>query len=304
MSTPTALQLAQQLAQQAAAVQTVDMTETSTGGGGAKRILETGSYMARLCEYIEKGVQKNAFEPAKAPRAEAELRFAVFPIDEVEGVRTVSKTPVFISTFNQGISNNEKATLKGAYQKMNYRNDSSKTHLAMFLGEAFMIGVVKYKTKAGKDANKLDLKLIAPALNPISGTAYPVPVLEDSAYRVFFWDMPTKETWDALYIEGSFEDGDRKGESKNFIQNEILKAVNFPGSALEQLLGGASIPTDMYSGTDVEADVPASVTAPPTATLPDAAPWEAPAEETLAEALVAPAAPAMPEAPAFVLPEA
>lgn len=294
MTTQSALQAAIAAAAQAAQVSAVDMTETSKGGGGERRVLETGQYMARFCEYIEKGTQKNPWEASKPPRPVAELRFAVFPIDEVDGVRTVSKEPVFLTTYDQTISNHEKATMKGIYNKMNYRNDATKTHIAMFLGQAFMIGVVKYENKAKKSANKIDLKAITPAIDPISGAPYPVPELDDKAYRVFFWDMPTKETWDALYIEGTYEDGDRKGESKNFVQEGILKAVDFPGSALEQMLGGSpSIPTGMLETAESEQalpDAPAAPVAAPAApnlppmpsapVAPDTVPWEAPVDVT------------------------
>lgn len=284
MTQLSALQLAQQAAAKAAAVASVDMTETGTGGGGERRVLETGSYMARFCEYIEKGTQKNPWEAAKPPRAVAELRFAVFPIDEVDGVRKVSETPVFLTTYDQTISNHEKATMKAIYNKMNYRNDATKTHIAMFLGEPFMIGVIKYKNKKEKEANKLDVKLLAPAIDPISGSPYPVPQLEDKFYRAFFWDMPTQETWDALFIDGQRDDG----TSNNFIQEDILKAVDFPGSALEQLLGGASgVPSAMLDETAL----------PP---ADDEAPWVEPvqaAAPALPEMPDAPAAPVMPAAP-------
>lgn len=301
----SALQKIQQAAVQAAEVAAVDMTETGTGGGSERRILETGSYMARFCEYIEKGTQKNEWEPSKPPRAVAELRFALFPVDTVDGVRTVSKDPVFLTTYDQTISNHEKATMKGIYNKMNYRNDASKTHVAMFLGEAFMIGAVKYKNKAEKDANKLDVKLLAPAIDPVSGAPYPVPELEDKYYRAFFWDNPTQETWDSLFIEGKRDDG----TSMNFIQEGILKAVDFPGSALEQLLGGASdIPSAMYqegtespaestpepAGASTEAPVASLPDSPVAPALPDAAPWEDPAE---VEAPEVPDVPAVPVAP-------
>lgn len=283
MTQLTALQAVQAAAAQAAAVASVDMTETSSGGGEGRRILETGKYMARFCEYIEKGTQKNFHDAAKPPRPVAELRFAVFPIDEVDGVRKAG-APVFLTSFDQTISNHEKATMKAIYNKLNFRKDASKTHVAMFLGNAYMLDVVKYKNKAGKDANKLELKTLSPAIDPISGGEYPVPVLDDKYYRAFFWDLPTKASWDSLHIEGAFDNGD----SKNFIQEGILQAVDFPGSALEQLLGGApSVAEGMLDTSELPAAPQGE----------EAAPCQEPVGQGLPEQNVAPAAPQMPVMP-------
>jgi hypothetical protein len=235
----TQLQKIQALAAEAAAVARVDMSQTGTGGGGERIVLETGNYLARFVEYVEKGVQKNNFDPSKQPAAKVRLGFAVFPFEEVNGVRKVSENPQFIRTQDMTISNHEKAGLKKVYNRLNYRNDATKTHVAMFLGDAYLIGVTKKVSKKGSEYNAIDTNDIKPAIDPMSGQAYGVPQVEDSVYRVFMFDYPTQETWDALFIEGSNDDG----TTKNFIQEEILGAVNYNGSALQLLLeGSASIP--------------------------------------------------------------
>ena len=272
------------LAQQAAEVSSVDMSETSTGGG-ERVILPTGTYVAILCEYIEKGTQKNAHDPKKAPASVAELRFAVFPMARNEQGHAIPgkyESPVFLTTYNQTISNHEKATLKKMFTAMNWQN-SNRTHIAQFLGEHFQVKVEKYKNKSDKDANKLDRGSIMPPID-VYGQPMPKPELDDKAYRVFFWDMPTKETWDALYIEGAFDDG----RSKNFIQEEILGAVDFNGSALDQLLsGGAGLPAPQLDAPE----------APVQAETAEEAPWQGEAAMPAPEAPAAPVAPTAPVAP-------
>lgn len=264
----TALQMAQQAAAAAAAVSNVDMTETATGGG-ERVVLDTGRYLGRLVEYVEYGTQKNVFDAAKPPRPVCRLAFAVFPFvtDPTSGARSVSKDPVMVRTSDTTISNHEKAGLKKLYNKMNWKNDASKSHVAMFLGEPFMLGVIRAKTQDGKrEYNKLDTNDVSAALDPMSGQPYAVPEVQDSMYRAFFWDMPDQASWDALYIEGSTDDG----KSKNFIQDTMLGAVDYAGSALEQMLTGSlSVPV---APPETPAETPVETTAEPTAPVPPAVP--------------------------------
>lgn len=270
--TQTALQAALALAAQAAEVATVDITETSTGGG-ERVLLETGKYLARFAEYVEYGTQVNIHDKNKPPRPVVRLGFAVYPFvtDEATGARSVSPTPVFVRTPDIAISNHEKAGLKKIYNKFNWKNDASKTHVAMFLSEPFLIGVIKKKSKADatREYNAIDTNDINPAIDPMSAQPYAVPAFRDEDLRVFFWDMPTQETWDALYIEGKTDDG----KSKNWVQDTMIAAVDYPGSPLEQMLTGSlSVPA---APADAKADeVPwvepaAEVPAIPAAAVPD-----------------------------------
>ena len=62
------------------------------------------------------------------------------------------------------------------------------------------------------------------------------------------WSNPTKETWDSLFIDGTTEiknaDGTVENKSKNWVQETVLSATDYGGSALEQLLHGVdNLPT-------------------------------------------------------------
>lgn len=268
------------LVEEAVEVASVDMSETGTGGGGAQKVLETGMYPARLVEYIEIGRQKNEFDSAKAPTDQAELRFAVWEL--IDGTM---QGPYFVNSYARTISNHERSGLKQFFDKMNWRRDVTKKHVAQFLGADLFLKVDKKKNKSGKEYNQADITELTPPRDPMSGQVYVFPELEDSVYRLFLFDKPTQETWDSIYIDGTRDDG----TSKNFIQEKIMQAVNFPGSALEQmLLGGSGIPApalDAVPDTPAETDVP----------------WvqdEQPAEAAAPAAPVAPAVPAVPAAPA------
>lgn len=287
---PSVLAAIHAAAEAAAEVSAVDITETGTGGGG-QQVLETGKYLGRLVEYVEYGSQKNRFEPNKPPRSVCRVAFAVFPFETKEdGTRSISTTPVFIRSSDLTISNHEKATLKVLYNRLNWRNDTKKTHVAMFLGDAYFVDVVKRTPKGGtKERNYLDLKGVGPAVDPMSGQPYNVPAVEDKAYRAFFWDVPTPESWESLYIEGSNDDG----TSRNFVQEQILAAVDFPGSPLEMMLQGTS---SIPAPTDAVAATPAATPAVPETEAAVDVPWEEPAAPA-APAAPAPAAPVAPEVP-------
>ena len=82
--------------------------------------------------------------------------------------------------------------------------------------------------------------------------------------KIFLWDQPTKECWDSLFIDGErdeIKDGKETGKkiSKNWIQETILKATNFKGSALDILLQGAggveeALAADLDPDAAVDAD--------------------------------------------------
>ncbi len=278
--TQTALQAVLALAAQAAEVATVDITETSTGGG-ERVLLDAGKYLARFAEYVEYGTQVNFHDKNKPPRAVVRLGFAVYPFitDEATGARSVSPDAVFIRTSDITISNHEKAGLKKIYNKFNWKHDTTKTHVALFLGEPFLIGVLKNKRKADatKEYNAIDTNDINPAIDPMSAQPYAVPALKDEDLRVFFWDMPTQETWDALFIDGKTDDG----KSKNWLQDTMIAAVDYPGSPLEQMLTGSL-----------------SVPAAPATASTDEAPWVAPAADVpVIPAVAVPDVPSIPSIP-------
>ncbi len=68
--------------------------------------------------------------------------------------------------------------------------------------------------------------------------------------KLFLWDQPNRECWDALFIEGErdeMKDGKATGKklSKNWMQEKMRGAVNYGGSALSVLLSDVDDLADM-----------------------------------------------------------
>ena len=78
--------------------------------------------------------------------------------------------------------------------------------------------------------------------DPLAGTITELAVPEMlNPIKLFLWDNPTQETWDSLFIDGTYtkKEGDKEVEvSKNWMQEVILSAENFEGSALHTLVSG------------------------------------------------------------------
>lgn len=249
------------------ATQGVDQSITQTGGNFADVLLPRGTYYGRFMEYIELGkkIPMHMGKPTGKPAVmNVRLGFIVYTPDG--NIKRINPFPMAISSF-------EKAKFKQVFDKMNY--DGTLKHMAQRLGQAFMFEVEQYTSKTGKTSNTIDFLSLRqlPRFNPETGAELVLPALDENQLRLFLWNNPTKETWDSLYIEKS-----------NFLQEDILQAVDYAGSPLQQMLEG-SVPTP-------ESLAPAAPAAPAAPTAP-VAPPVAPA------APVAPVAPAMPAAPAI-----
>lgn len=285
----------------AAAAQTgPDMTEVVKGGGGA-RILPEGYAFVQLVEYVERGSQPQEFGGvAKEPAPEFQLGFALTgaapdPADPTKLIpyNNDDGSPYLLRLFPMAMSRNEKARAFLLFKALNWKGVA--THFAQLLGQKFLAKIITAKGKAAdaKPYSTIDLKSFLPPLDPVTRAPYTIADAEDKLYRLFLWDHPTVEGWKALHIEGEFEAKDGKpARSKNFVQEDILGAVDFPGSPLEIMLSTSGIP---YSRP-----VPKAVAAAPAAPQM-AAPAAAPAAPAMVPAPVVAATPA-PAAPATASP--
>lgn len=205
-----------------------DMTEVTTGGGGG-RLLPQGYAFGRLVEVIELGKQPQEFNgKAKDPKDMVRLGFALWG----EGYTNEDGTPYILRLFPFSIDTNEKAKAYLLFKLLNWKGTAK--NFGQLLGEAFLVQIVhEQKSKTDKTiVSRANLKGFLPPLDPVTRQPYPIPEATEDLFTYFFWDQPTKETWDSLYIEGNLEDG----RSKNFVQEQIAGATNFAGSALEALL--------------------------------------------------------------------
>lgn len=249
------------------AEQGIDQSVTQSGGNFADVLLPRGTYFGRFMEYIELGkkIPMHMGKPTGKPAVmNVRLGFIVYTPDG--SIKRINPFPMAVSSF-------EKAKFKQVFDKMNY--DGTLKHMAQRLGQAFMFEVEQYTSKAGKTSNTIDFLSLRtlPRFDPQTGQAVELPALDEAGLRLFLFDNPTKETWDSLYIE-----------KNNFLQEDILSAVNYEGSPLQQLLEGA-VPSP--EALAPQAPVATAPVAPAAAPVAPAVPPMAP-----------PVAPAMPSAPA------
>lgn len=291
------------MAQQAAEAGVLKDMSVATAGG--YNLLPEGNALARLVEYVELGSHNQVFKgTSKGSQPEMRLGFALYG----KGYQNEDGTPAIIRTFDTVMGTNEKSKAFKLFKKMNYTGQ--KKSFAQMLGDAFILKVAHTKPAKAGDTPRhfIDFDGMLPPFDPVTATPYPVPMPDDSFFKLFLWAQPNKQCWDSLFIDGVFEDGDRKGKSKNYIQNKILSSTNFKGSALEAMLLSLNLPTLVVDAATDEVDheaeqgaAPAIPAAPvagsiPTAPVVTEVPMVAPVVAPVAQTPVTPVA----DVPPFV----
>lgn len=240
----------QDLIKQAAAG--TDFTQEKKGGDFERELPEAGKGVCRFREYIEIGLRdtKSAQYPDKKPAHKARFVFELTTPKHVKEVKkddgTVLKIPHVLS-IEVPISQSAKSNYIKLFRALNYLGTC--THPAQLLGKPYMIEVVHSWAK-GDDPEKTKpsyanfmkdgvVLISAPRVeDPLTGSVKELVVPELlNDLKLFLWDNPTKESWDSLFIEGTREkDGEQI--SKNWLQERIMEALDFEGSALHTMLEG------------------------------------------------------------------
>lgn len=250
-----------------------------------------GKTVGRFIEYLELGThaQKDYKGKPKPPASMVRLTFELLHptknIKEYEDAGEKKITGQYVSLV-MAKKLNDKAKFYKLFLKMTYGRPIK--HFARMLGEAFIIDI--YHNIVEKDGKKQtyvnidnngEYGVAAPyVVDPISEERKDVPVRDNiRPLRLFLWDNPTKECWDSLFIDGTREQKNASGEteqvSKNWLQEKILSAVNYTGSALNALLGGVDdLPTDEDKPEPKKEEKPAVKPAAKPATKPVAQPAE------------------------------
>ena len=237
--------------------ETADHTVTTEGGDFEYTLPPAGVTVGRFLSYIELGVHpQGEYQGKKKPDAEVvrlmfELLSPAKNIKEIDvdgGKKKIADQIAFDVTIKLG----EKAGFKKLFNAMLYGRQNIK-HMARMLGEPFKLFVSHNASK--KDAKKIYANLkdkdgvwgvSAPVTHDeLAGTSSTIPVPEAlTARKLFLWDKPTPETWASLFIDGTRtvkEEGKPDREvSKNWLQEKIMSAKNYPGSPLEAMLAGVS----------------------------------------------------------------
>lgn len=248
----------------AKAAKTKDHSDTSAGGDFEYQVPDAGQTLVRFVDYIEIGMQpQRPFQgKEKPPAREVWLGFELVANKHI---RTGNEDQKWLPKIMVKVTEKtgEKATFFKLFNKMRYGRDGF-SHMSQFLGEHFKATVVHNKVKKeGKETVYANLRtpegewtLAAPLriTDEIEGTSEPIQVPAEllaleGEMRLFLWDMPNQQCWDAIFIDGESTYKNDKGEevtvSRNRFQNSCLKAVDYEGSALHAMLGGVEdLPTE------------------------------------------------------------
>jgi hypothetical protein len=242
----------------------VDMTEEQKGGGGG-RLLPEGYTMARCSGVIEFGVQPQEFEgKPTADAEEVQLEFVLYD----EGYCNEDGTPYVVRTWPFKVSRTAKSNAFKLFKALNWQG--LHTTWVDLIGEPILLKIKQTENKqTKKKSSSIDTTGFLPPINPRTKKPEECPEFDEDFLRFFLWDQPSMECWDMLEIKGENDEG----KSKNFMQEKLLGARNFAGSALEELLLGNGVefkipePTTKANGSKSEAAKAASSGA----ALPDAA---------------------------------
>lgn len=257
-----------------------DHSEVQEGGNFEYVPPKEGTALGRFIEYIELGAQPEFFEgkekpnPVEMVRVTFEFTFGD-RVKEIEHDGKKIKIAERVS-FEIAKKHTEKAKFTKLFKAMSYGRPEIK-HLAQMLGEAFIFKVFHNTTdKNGKKRTYANIwkdqvfHINAPRReDPLTGSVEDISSKIPEAIspiRVFFWASPTKETWDSLFIDGEREvkaaDGTVTKESKNWLQEQILSAKDFKGSALQQMVSGLrELPTGSTGQSEKPAEQSSSQTA-------------------------------------------
>lgn len=241
-----------------------DMNDTS-GGGGARILLPAGEYYGYLAQYVELGKHPDEFEGKHTGDfMRVRLGVAIFH-DEDEDNEDAYE---IIRPFPLNIKTGDRSGSVKVFRGLNVENDPDIKTIAEFLGVPRRFKVLLKKNKKGKEYNEIDFAATGLAVEGVGRKAQPVtlPDIDEKHVQVFFWDHPTVEDWDSLFIE-----------SNNFIQNDIVNAIDFPGSPIDTLLQteGIELP-EFEAKPEQEDDAPAPTTGGVTPEDDDAPQEEAP----------------------------
>lgn len=280
-----------------AADESANLSEASKGGGGGATPPNPGTCIATLVGYIELGLRvKKGYKGA----ADKKMRKARFIFELAGGtnphVMTEGDNPVKIAKRINvnvwlpaaGKKPSEKSGLYKVMSALNHAKDPNIKIPAQLLGKhvKVIVSQEKFTNEGGEEitygsiGSANDGFRITPAQIDLTddsgmptGQVKLIPAPEVvSAQRCFLWDYASQAMWDSLFIEGEYEaieaaDGKpaRPAKSKNVIQEEIMQALDWVGSPMQQIVGdGGELDTAELSD-DVGAAAGGSAAADPLA---------------------------------------
>lgn len=214
-------------------------------------LIAAGTAYGRLIGVVEIGEQNETYQGNPVVKNKVMLTFelsgAKWP--EMNGMR-----PTRSIQFTN--SDSGRAQLHKLMKKLD--PEGKYNHIAQMLDQVFFVEIRHETSK--RDPQRVFVRLgeISLPVMEDPSTGVNVNLADKAAPRlarlmVFFWDAPTLEDWDDLYLSGEYE----KGRTKNIFQHAIRTAVNFEGSPiwnmLEQEVGSP------WADYDLEKDPPVEI---------------------------------------------
>lgn len=215
-----------------------------------------GKALARFVGYVELGKRKQRDYKGE-PRSPEDEVLLVFELNGKKHMKQYKEDEPAKPTLlyeEMTVKLGDKANFKKLFNKMRGGREDVK-HMAQLLNEPFLL-TIEHNVVKGKDgkadrtyANIRDKDgswLVGPPSieDPMSGEVTVLPVPEAmTPLRLLFWDNPTKEQWDSLFVDGERtikdKEGNEKTVSNNRLQQKIVKeAINYDGSPLQDLIEG------------------------------------------------------------------
>ena len=219
-----------------------------------------GKAKLRYVGYVELGEQVELFEGRARVRDKVQLTFELVnrkkhpPIELEDGTKVPRRLKIELTN-----SLSERATLFQLRRQMD--PDDTKSHIAQMVEDGFLGKVYHHTfTAQGREVTVARLKakggnytIEPPFEEDEEGEVTEVSIPEAmSETLLFFWDSPTLEMWDSLFIEGEYE----KGRSRNVIQHTLRRAVNWEGSPMFELLEADGRDEDEYSPLEPTVQIP------------------------------------------------
>lgn len=229
-----------------AAAQTDDLTKEVSY---ERQLPRAGVALMRLREYIELGRHESK-NPQHKPSLKVILVFELSHPDHLIEVEGKKVPQAFMVRLNKG--GTSKSGYKKLFNLMNEAYDNQFQHFVQMIGKSF-IGKL-YHNKDGENTyvnlDKDGAYFILPPYqeDAITGEKKDVPVRElDGTPRAFLWenesidDDTVKDMWESIFIDGTREVEDAKTKekktvSKNWIQETIMKAIDWEGSRTQSLV--------------------------------------------------------------------
>jgi len=225
----------------------VQAENTPESGGFTREPLKAGAGLLRLSSYIELG-EHDAKNPKHPARRKCIMDFEVkTEKHQVETKEGKSFSPNH--RFRCNVTTGSLGKWQPMFESMNKAYDNTYSHPIQMLGKAFMC-TFEHSENLREDGTPWvnfagDKVAKAEHDDPITGKVSDLPVAEMESKPIGFLFEPAEgvftdaeylECWESLFIEGEND----KGESKNWIQDTIREANDFPGSRLQALLGEAN----------------------------------------------------------------